>query len=133
MFMNVLRDVYLAGCFSRHPFSLKKDVKLTRSHFDENNRSLKMKTKFTAQTLSGTMVKCLDEVISGKIDLVKIPEANRPTALSKIRQFCVHMNRWFDLCNSKDTTCQNDFRIWVKTSNGEALADEFLSILKFSL
>jgi hypothetical protein len=52
--------------------------------------------------------------------------------LSKVRELCEKMNRWFDLCNSKDPTKMNrDWRVKITPTNGAEIADEFLSILKF--
>ena len=82
------------------------------------------------------MVQCLDRVVEdGNCNLKSIPQNHgsftQEWTLSKLRQLLVHMNRWFDLFNSKDAACSPDWKIWITTENAISIADEFLEILKF--
>jgi hypothetical protein len=75
-------------------------------------------------------VKMIDKVCSNP-DRYPMPETcptgtDRVLLFSKIRQLCKHMNRWFDICNGKDTF--NPFAKASKTS-GPGHADELLEIL----
>lgn len=47
------------------------------------------------------------------------------TLALKVRELCEKMNRWFDLCNSKDPTKMNrDWKVKNTPTNGAEIADE---------
>ena len=41
------------------------------------------------------------------------------------------MNKWFDLCNSKEAGQDKDWKTWVSPPNAASIASEFLKILKW--
>ena len=118
----------------RDEVGLKKFRKLKTKHFDERmNRSEKMKVGLVAQVLSATMVRAIDTICNDNSVGIfpEVPFAHRKEVLSKVRELCEKMNRWFDLCNSKDQNMASDWRVKITPNNDAAIADEFLSILKF--
>jgi hypothetical protein len=63
-----------------------------------------------------------------------LPFQQRAIVLAPVRRMCKEMNRWFDLCNSKDPEKRGngiDKPVWVTTNNAEEIADEFLSTIKW--
>jgi ADP-heptose:LPS heptosyltransferase len=111
---------------------LRKFRKLKPKHFDERlDRSQKMKVALVAQVLSATMVHAIDTVCSNSqagIFPREVPFAQRKELLSKVRKLCKKMNRWFDLCNSKDPNMQKDWRI--KLTPRSSLHSQVLSSLE---
>jgi hypothetical protein len=79
------------------------------------------------------MVRAIDMVCSDSQAGIfpKVPFAQRKELLSKVRELCKKMNRWFDLCNSKDPSMHKDWRVKLTPKNACEIADEFLSTLKF--
>jgi hypothetical protein len=134
MSIEILRDVYKSILRLNDEMALKKFRKLTMSHFDERmDRSQKMKVKPVAQILSATMVRAIDTICNDPTTIFpQVPFESRKEVLCKVCELCEKMNRWFDLCNSKDPTKMNrDWRVKITPANGAEIADEFLSILKF--
>jgi hypothetical protein len=128
MTMDMLYDVFVAINTAQGSTTLSATLKLTVGHFFGNNFS-KMNVRRSAQVLSGTMVRLIDQVCDepALYDLPRIPLGTDRTAFfSRIRQLCLHMNRFFDLCNSKDP--KNPF-VQITNKNGIRYAEEFLEIL----
>ena len=89
-----------------------------------------MNVSRTAQTrLSGTMGAMIDRVCSDA-DLYPIKclpkDYDRKSLFAKLRQLVRIMNRWFDICNSRDP--KNPFALATKRT-GPGYADELLEIL----
>lgn len=134
MTMKVLKAVYLGINSQRDEMGLRKFRKLKQNHFDERmDRSQKMKVKLVAQVLSATMVRAIDTVCTDTSVGIfpEVPYQQRKELLSKVRELCLIMNRWFDMCNSKDPNRHKDWRVIITPNNGAEIADEFLSTLKF--
>ena len=129
MMMSMLKDVFNTAQRSRGGLTLSVKTKLSNNHFNESNRSLKMKVKHTVQVLSNTMVETIDGVISGQFKLQPIPLSRQATALSKVRELCVTFDRWFDRCNSKDRNESRSWKVKVHPENAVQIAGECLSDL----
>jgi hypothetical protein len=128
MMMDMLYAVFVAINTVQGSTTLLATLKLTVGHFFCNNFS-KMNVRRSAQVLSGTMVGLISQVCH-KPDAYALPRiplsTDRIAFFSRIRQICVHMNRFFDLCNSKDP--KNPF-VHITNQNGIRYAEEFLEIL----
>jgi hypothetical protein len=135
MTMGVLGDLYNAVVMNEDAFSLKRYRKLSPSLFDKDmNRSMKMKVSPIAKVLSNTMVQVIDEVCNNEsIDFAHVPFQQRKATLAPVQNLCRRMNRWFDLCNSKDPEKRGKKGrpVWVTRYNAVEIADEFLDTLKW--
>jgi hypothetical protein len=113
--------------------SLMANLKLKDADFKRNQWTAMNVGRF-ARVLSGTMVKMIDEVCSNS-ERYPMPDTC-PTGTDhvrlffKVRKLCRHMNRWFDICDGKDTF--DPFAKASKTS-GADYADELLEILALVL
>ncbi len=104
--------------------------KLKERHFKGNNFDA-MSVKRSAQVMSNTMVKAIDRVCdhADEYPMEKCPPGYDRTALySMVRQLCVHMNRFIDLCNLKDLV-SNQAIVQIGKHNADKYAKEFLKIL----
>jgi hypothetical protein len=139
MSMGVLEDIY--NCTNSGPLQLKDARKLTASHFRGNSFS-KMRVGRAAQVLSRTMARLTRAVMEGTsqqyllrtVSPKQVPDgAPRKKFLSKVLELVERMDRFFDICNSKDNEesgYKYDNRI-IDESNGVAYAAELLDTLRW--
>jgi hypothetical protein len=132
--IEILKNIWLdideveGGDFT----NVSPETKFKLEHFDALNHE-KMRVYLSAQLFSNTMVGMIDRVCK---EPWKYPRSRRKLGnsssgitgtLAPLREFCVKMNRFFDLCNSKDPARNNPF-VKITPNNGASYAAEFLEI-----
>jgi len=131
MSMAVLGDVY--NGLASGGFGLQLHRKLTPGHFVKPNNREKMRVKRYARIFSGSMVKMIDEVCNNpEVEIERCPAKtteDRKEFYRPIRELVYILNRWLDLCNSRDVDGKHSYLVFVTRKNAEGIQNEFLNTL----
>ena len=137
MSMALLKDVYQTISKFNGPFTLRSAKKLSLDHFEGTNYS-KMKVKRSAQVLSRTMAGLIREVTANpqkypmQHSLAGVPPEKRAHFFARALELCEKMDRWFDICNSKDKKRKRGHdNTWINKDTASQYADELLDILRW--
>jgi hypothetical protein len=131
MKMEMLFDAWVAINEAQGENNLVANRKIKFTDFHGTNYD-KMNVHRAARVLSGTMESNIVKVCNEpeRYPMAKCPpgwtSADRHGCFSKVRELVSNMDRFFDLCNSKDPKCPI---VRILPSNGLKYCEEFLGIL----
>jgi hypothetical protein len=138
MSMDLFERVYNIHQAHNGELCLRKARKLTTDHFKGTDYS-KMKVNRAAQVLSRTMAGLIDELMENKDSVYSEGirqfgniQNHAPFFFSRAKELCLKMDRWFDICNSKDKKISNDKDVVrITGKKAEQYAAELLDILRW--